>query len=331
MRRVLLMLVVFGVTVGAAAQQPAMREADRIRLAEAFRLADAVQNEVWAGWDQAPFAVLLVAPEHEFLIRHAHPPEDFAHAAYDALLRGDVYVRPRVFQADLLATFPLGGVPTVVVGLPEQTGASSSAWVVTLMHEHFHQMQYARPGYYEAVAALDLSGGDETGMWMLNFPFPYEAPAVAQQAAALSRAALAALRSTDAAAFADKLDAYVQARRHLQALLSADAYRYLSFQLWQEGVARYTEYRVAQAAAARYEPTEAFRALDDFTPFEAVAPARYDAMVEELTGLSLPEMRRVAFYPLGAAEALLLDRARPDWRRRYFAEPFYLDRYFQEP
>ena len=32
-----------------------MRTADRIRIAEAFRLADALQNEIWDGWDAAPF------------------------------------------------------------------------------------------------------------------------------------------------------------------------------------------------------------------------------------------------------------------------------------
>lgn len=56
----------------------ALPEIDRIRIAEAFRLADALGNRVWPGWDQAPFAVLLITPEHEFLIRHPSPSGDFA-------------------------------------------------------------------------------------------------------------------------------------------------------------------------------------------------------------------------------------------------------------
>ena len=39
--------------------------------------------------------------------------------------------------------------------------------------------------------------------------------------------------------------------------------------------------------------------------------------------------KRVVFYPLGAAEALLLDAARPGWKARYFTEPFYLERYLR--
>jgi hypothetical protein len=44
----------------------------------------------------------------------------------------------------------------------------------------------------------------------------------------------------------------------------------------------------------------------------------------ELEQLDLAERRRVAFYPLGAAWALLLDQTRPDWKRIYARQPFTL-------
>jgi len=40
------------------------------------------------------------------------------------------------------------------------------------MHEHFHQLQNGQPRYFQAVQDLGLSHGDNTGMWMLNYPFP---------------------------------------------------------------------------------------------------------------------------------------------------------------
>lgn len=40
--------------------------------------------------------------------------------------------------------------------------------------------------------------------------------------------------------------------------------------------------------------------------------------------MSLGRGRRVSFYPLGAALALLLDRVRPDWKAGYFERPFEL-------
>jgi hypothetical protein len=39
----------------------------------------------------------------------------------------------------------------------------------------------------------------------------------------------------------------------------------------------------------------------------------------------------VIFYALGAGECLLLDRVKPGWRRRYFVEKFYLDKFFESP
>ena len=153
--------------------------ADRVRLAEAFRLAAAVGDRVWPGWSEAPFAVLLVTPEREFLLCHSRPSADFSRVGYDSLLGTEVFVRPRVFPTTFLATVPaVGGVPTIVVGQPANTGQASTRWVLTVLHEHFHQLQYSRPGYDAGVAALGLARGDSTGMWMLNYAFPYESAAV---------------------------------------------------------------------------------------------------------------------------------------------------------
>jgi glucose-6-phosphate-specific signal transduction histidine kinase len=40
--------------------------------------------------------------------------------------------------------------------------------------------------------------------------------------------------------------------------------------------------------------------------------------------LGLSRQRRVAFYPLGAAIALLLEETRSDWKRVYADRPFAL-------
>lgn len=318
----------------AAAQPPALREADRVRLAEAFHLAETVRDSIWAGWGGVPFAVLLLTPEHEFLIRHPAPSEDFALVGYDSLLQGEVYARPTTgrYPLSFLATFPaVNGINTVVVGPPEHTGKSSTLWVVTLLHEHFHQLQYTRPDHYPAVAALDLSGGDETGMWMLNYPFPYDSARVVAAVNAYRDALVRALGPPREVGPPAALDDFLAARAALRQALSDPDFRYLSFQLWQEGVARYTEHRVAEAAAAHHTPLPAFRALDDFVPYTAAADSLRRRLDDELANLDLASWRRVVFYPLGAAEALLLDRARPGWQRRYFADRFYLDRYFERP
>ncbi len=320
-------------TCGVCAQQkPSLPETDRIRLAEAFRIGGMLGNRVWSGWDKAPFATLLVTPENEFLVRHPQPSKDFTLIGYDSLLKSDVYFRKRTQPVNFLATFPLvGGVSTIVIGQAENTTQKSSTpWVVTMLHEHFHQLQDSQPNFYAEVNALNLSRGDQTGMWQLNYPFPYSAPEVKRQFDALSRMLADALQTRDQSDFSKKLAAYLEARRKFEKTLNPDDYRYLSFQLWKEGVARYTEYRIAQLAAESYQPSKEFRALKDFSPFNEVADKAMKNILRELATLKFDEYQRVAFYPFGAGEALLLDRANPEWRSRYFAEKFYVDRYFAQ-
>jgi hypothetical protein len=295
---------------------------DRIRITEAFRLASVMGDSVWPGWQDAPFAILLVTPDRELLVGHPAPTAEFVRVGHDAALHSDVYSRPRVFSPTMLATFPaVGTTPTIVVGTAESTGMRSSAWVLTVLHEHFHQWQFAQPGYYPGIAALGLARGDNTGMWMLNYPFPYDSAPVQVRLHELS-AALAGALAAPGEALA--LTRYRVARAGVRAALDPADYRYLSFQLWQEGVARYTEIRIAELAA-RYEPTAAFRALPDYEPFAVTASALRARVAHDLASASVGMPKRVAFYSLGAASALMLDAAAPDWHAHYLDHQFSLD------
>jgi len=327
----LALLLLSSVSDVLAQDKPNIPDVDRIRLAEAFRIGETVGNQVWEGWDKAPFAILLVASENEFLIRHPQPSKDFTPIGYDSLLKSDVYVRKRTQRTDLLATFPVvGGVSTIVIGQAENTAKKTSTpWVVTVLHEHFHQLQSSRPNYYADVNALNLSRGDQTGMWMLNFAFPYKDTRIKEQFSSLSKLLAEALQAKKKSEFSVKLKAYTQARQAFQQMLSPDDYRYFSFQVWQEGVARYTEYRIADLAAKKYKPSKEFRALKDYTSFKAVADSILNKeILSSLATLQLEKSERLVFYPFGAAEGLLLDRVNPKWQRRYFTEKFYVDRYF---
>jgi hypothetical protein len=312
-----------------AQDKPSMAEVDRIRLAEAFRIGGSLGDRVWKVWGKAPFAVLLVTPEDEFLVRHPRPSKDFILIGYDAMLKSDVYFRKRIFSPGLMATFPVGGVSTIVIGRAENTDKKTSTpWVITMLHEHFHQLQDSQPNSYAETQALNLSRGDQTGMWMLNYAFPYDSPEVKDHFSVLSRLLLEALQAKNGSLFSTRLAAYLEARRQLQKMLSSDDYKYFSFQLWKEGLARYTEYRVAKLAAHEYKPTKQFRALKDFTSFGTVADQILDGTMKELSQLRLEDSKRVAFYPLGAGEGLLLDRAHPKWQGRYFIDKFYVEKYF---
>ena len=331
-RLALTFLVLLAVPGVMGQGKPSVPDIDRIRLAEAFRIGETLGNRLWEGWDKAPFAVLLVTNEHEFLIRHPRPSEDFTPAGYDSLLQSNVYFRKRTQRTDFLATFPaVGGVSTVVIGQAENTAKKTSTpWVVTVLHEHFHQLQSSQPSYYAEVAALNLSRGDQTGMWMLNFAFPYRDAQIEEQFSASSRALADALRAKKGSEFSAKLESFYQARRALRRMLSPDDYKYFSFQSWQEGIARYTEFRIADLAAKNYRPGKQFRALKDYAPFKEVADTILNKQIlGSLTTLRLGKSERIAFYPFGAAEGLLLDRVNPKWKGRYFTEKFDNDKYFR--
>jgi hypothetical protein len=328
------LLAVVPVVVAVAplpAQRPGLPPADRVRIAEAFRLAAQIEDRLWPHWSDAPFALLLVTDSLEFLVRHPNPSDDFQPLGRDSLLETAVFLRNRVYAPDLLATFPaVTGVPTIVIGEPANTGRSSTEWVLTVLHEHFHQLEYSHPGYYAGVDSLRLSRGDQTGMWMLNYPFPYDSAPVAKRFAALARVLARAVTGLDGNQRipAATLTAYAEARAALEAALSADDYRYLSFQLWQEGVARYVEYRAAAIAAREYTPSPGFRALPDYADYGATAERLRRNLVRELMNADLAKDRRTDFYPVGAATALLLDAAAPQWKARYFTPMFTLDPLF---
>ena len=310
-----------------ALRAPTLRDADRIRIAEAFRLADTLGDRLWPGWSSAPFAVLFVTPDQEFLVRHPKPTPDFARLRDETILGPPVWSRPRQFDVNLLASFPaVGDVPTIDIGQPETTAAKTSTrWVLTLLHEHFHQMQYALPDYYPGVNALGLARGDQQGSWMLNYAFPYGKPEVQGQFALMCARLDEALRQEPGERTTSALRAYLDAKRALRGLVSPDDYKYLGFQLWQEGVARYTEYRMGELASAGYAASPAFTALPDSVPYAAASQATLDRIHTQLITVKLGDAQRSAFYPVGAAEGILLDRVNPGWRQQYSGAGFTLD------
>jgi hypothetical protein len=282
-------------------------------VSEFFRLADRLQDQIWPNWSATPSPLLLITERTEFLIHHYTAPSDFTS------LGDAVSARPRKLPTALLATFPVFGPPAVIaVGEPQATEAKTSTpWLFVLMHEHFHQLQYEQPGYYSAVEAMGLSRGDQTGMWILNYPFPYDQPSVTASFGHLRDLLLHALDETEHDAFRVRAATYVNERKRVFAQLSPDDHKYISFQLWQEGMARYTQIRSAEAAAA-YQPTPLFMQLPDYEPFAAYAAVARLQTLAELRAADIAKMKRGFVYSFGAAEGLLLDRLNTDWRQAYF-------------
>lgn len=241
---------------------------------------------MWPGWSgRVPFGVLLVAGDFEYLVNYGDPPAEFELDRPSALLAQAVWRRPRHFSRRVTAALPaFGGDSVIAIGQPEAIGRCCTSWVLTALHEHFHQFQHSRPGYTEAVHRLGLSGGDETGMWMLNYPFPYDNAALKLPLARLCERLASAVEGTD------PFDGSDEAWNSYEAFLSRlpePARRYMCFQLWQEGVARYAELRVADVASACYEASAEFAALPDAEPFAAAASRLRGELVRQLRAVDL--------------------------------------------
>jgi hypothetical protein len=276
---------------------------------EARNLADLHGNKIWQGFTVAPFGILLVEEETERLYCHEGPSNGFQMAGIDPVVSCPTGVRPASFSPNMLASFPaVDGIPTIVTGTPEATGKTSDEWVLTILHEHFHQLQFSRPGYYSGIADLNLSGGDETGMWMLNYPFPYERNVTVSAFQLMAETLQQALDARETEGFPVTLDTYWHSREAARRTVSDDDWRYIELQFWQEGVARWTESAVAMMS-------ENYRAA------ARDAEAR---IIRELSTFDLAKQKRAAVYPIGAGEALLLESVDIDWRTSYWSEPFSL-------
>jgi hypothetical protein len=197
------------------------------------------------------------------------------------------------------------------------------------MHEHFHQLQDSQPGVFTAVKDLGLARGDETGMWMLNFPFPYDQPDLGRSFVRLRDLLLAALGESNEREFQRLAQSYIAERKKFFAQLSADDRKYFGFQLWKEGIARYVQIRSAEAAA-HYRPTPEYAALADYESFENYATKARPDTLNELKRADLAAWKRVVVYSFGACEGLLLDRLNLKWKDTYFQHLFTLDPYFEQ-
>lgn len=313
------------------AQTPEIRIDDRVRITEAIKIAGKYCDNVWKDWSKVPITLLLVTDNYEFLINHPNPTDDFKKLGYDSLLKSDVYYRDKVFDKHFLATFPaVNNVNTIVVGMPENTGRLSLGWIFTVLHEHFHQYQYTQPDYFSAVQGLGLAGDDNTGMWMLNYNFPYEKEEVAKQYGIMMRAMKDAIDFYGTKESEMMLAEFQYERANFKKVMSEKDYAYFSFQNWQEGIADYTQMKLMELLSKdKYEFSSGVQKLNDYMPLDTFAVRYYANKMYLAANEKLNEDKRVCFYASGSLEGILLDKVNPNWRDLYFAKKFYLEEYYK--
>lgn len=274
---------------------------------------------IWPELAAAPFAVDLVDGERELVLCPPAGVEGLAPAGLDPASGCEMATRDRVLPPGLQATFPALGVaePVVVIGTPAATGLTPGRYLLTIVHEHVHQLQMSQPGYSDGALALGLAGDDSTGRWMLEWPFPYADAEVGSRFAVLSKALAAALEQPQAASARRPAVAALAALREV---LPEPARRYLGLQLWQEGVPRAIEVLAAERLAEAAPPCMEATA----SPSELAAELRRE-IAEQLLRADLAGRGRQSFYAVGAAIALLRAVDDPQWTGSLLQRPFELD------
>jgi len=304
--------------------QAQLHREDKIRIAEAIKISQFVSDNIWRDWSKTEFALLLVTDSLEYLINHPNPSADFSNSYYDSYLNTKVYIRKKVFQSNFLATFPaVNGVSTIVVGTAGNTKRNSMYWMVTLLHEHFHQYQTNHKDYYSSVDKLDLKDGDETGMWMLNYKFPYEDSTVNNAFEELKTKLVTAYESIGKKSFKKNVAQYIKSKEAFKKIVTEKDSKYFEFQLWQEGLARYTEYEILSYLNKKgYELSEDFKSLSDYESLNDNYQKRLKRLSEEIEKVNLKDNQRNCFYPIGAMEGIILNKYKSGWRKKYFKNLF---------
>lgn len=310
-----------------------IRQEDKIRIKEALRISELYGDSIWNGWNEAPFLVIVVTDENEYLFTDENKTEEqgFTYSEFDTITNRHVFMRSKTFGSNLLATFPaVRGIPVIVIGLPENTSLSTNEWILTLLHEHFHQLQQSRKDYFESVNNLGLSDGDNTGMWMLNYGFPYEDKYISDKYKELVLSAKRIFLEKDEEKIKSEFKNYTGLRDSFKKMLPEKDYTYFSFQIWQEGIARYTEIKAAEMMSkGRYDLMKNHSVINDFVNADSLYIQMINKLLRSADVQELNINKRDCFYTLGALEGLILDRINRNWRDRYFSEKFYLEKYFE--
>lgn len=301
---------------------------DKIRIKEAIEISKAYGDAIWRGFNSAPFTVVLVTDKYEYLINHPNPTKDFKLLGKDKILNTEVYVRKKQFNKRFLATFPaVNGVNCIVIGTPENTGLNSTEWIITLLHERFHQYQYNSPNYHKDALALGISKGDTTGMWQLNYPFPYEDISVNKCYNKYTEYLIKTVEARNNKNWKKVYKQYIDKRKEFKDSLKEDDYKYISFQWYQEGIARYTEYAFLRLLQDS-EPSKEVLNLKDFVAYEEYLKEFYTRHLENVKKMKLSKEKRITVYDIGFAEALVIEHVNKDWKDKYLIEKFDLKKLY---
>jgi len=315
-------------------QDQRLEPIDQARLAEALQLQDSLGDTVWPGWGKAEIPVLLWNPQTSFLVGFENPPADWIPVAGDNFQGATYYAQPtgdsqnfavqigdtwvssmatkyeadqfmqQVFR-DLLPDFVEPVFPFRLLIL------NSEIQISAVLHESFHVFQAEQAP--ERFAFAQTAYATDADYWAVD----PQMQADWETEIEILIEALDVSNDGDAATLAAQFLQQRQARRAAANLLPAlvDYERQIE---WLEGLAKYVELTIWQAAAQQpaYQPLPGMQADPDFKSYQT-----YDQRWKQEISQARTQANTegdVRFYYTGLLQARLLDRLLPDWKTRIF-------------
>ncbi len=274
---------------------------------------------VFPGWGERLPPVLLESDDADWLVGHPAPPPDFEPIADLDVGGRDVVRRPGHLVPGLgvqviADVFGVAALPRPALQqlVDRQLGAGTVVlddvqYVRWIAHESFHAFELA-----SLAGELPRFGfeGSESEIVADLAARPDFADALARDGDLLHEA-LATTGDEELRAAAHR---FLDAREARRAPLGAEVAAFERAVEWAEGLARYADVRLLQAAGSGYAPVAEFADLAGAYPDPAVTWADSTRWLSDLE--SVPGTLRDWYYELGAAQAYLLDRLMPGWQAR---------------
>ena len=256
----------------------------------------------------------------DYLVGHPAPPHEFV--AVDGLTLAGQQVRTRSGHlAQTVGVQPVGDqLALVLLPLPPMQSLLDEAFGSGVIR--LDDVQYVRWAAHEAFHIYQLGAiGDDPprfgfdGSEMEMVTTLAATDGFSEQLEHEGALLASALDTETDASLREAVKAFLGARAQRRASLDPALAGFEQAVEWTEGLARYTDVRLLQAAGGPdYLPTGAFSALGARYPTPQATWTEATHWLDDLS--SIPGTIRDRYYELGAAEAYLLDRLMPGWHAR---------------
>lgn len=314
---------------------------DKARLLETLHLKSELGGQVWPGFNDANFPIIIWNEAYEFLVnydgrtpsgwtkitdddlnrqyyfkRSANDPQNFAVRVGDAWSASmatkqttDVFM-VRTFH-DILPS-PIKQIfPYRLILQPSETQMGA------VLHEAFHVYQYQTTPIRMDKAESIHQLGDHYETTSEQFKSEWKSES------ALLADALEAETLQEKTGLVRQFLSERDARRS-DYRMSVELIDYEKWLEWEEGTAKYIEVAFQKAASesAVYQPLPEMNNDPDFKAYQ-----KYDQRwSQELIQLRYQTTSGESqFYMTGMAQAFLLDELMPDWKDEYWSEDIFLE------